>query len=271
MELSQRLFHSIIDCEVARRVWEKWEASIVESWQGLKDISDVALEILRNGTDCDFEVFFGVAWFVWYNRNQVAFESKCQMPDQIWRFARSYLQDYKSALVTLNMNPAEKNNGWTPPPPGVFKINVDGATSEDGQNSSVGVVIRDSCGAVIAACSKFLQGQSSFSEVEALAMESGILLAQGMMLSQIIVESDALLVVSSVNGLFIEGSIGHLIQGILALLKSFSSWKVNNVNRDYNRAAHELAHLARRNEDSQEWIGVLPMVVQEIVQFERIN
>ena len=80
MELSRRLFHSIIDCEVARRVWEKWEASIVESWQGLKGISDVALEILRNGTDCDFEVFFGVAWFVWYNRNQVAFESKCKLP-----------------------------------------------------------------------------------------------------------------------------------------------------------------------------------------------
>lgn len=80
------------------------------------------------------------------------------MPDQIWRFARSFLHDYKGALVSLNMNPTEKKKGWTPPPPGVLKINVDGATSEDGRNSSVGVVIRDSCGAVIAACGKFLQG-----------------------------------------------------------------------------------------------------------------
>ena len=55
----------------------------MESWQGLGDISDVALDILRNGTNCDFEVFFGVAWSVWYNRNQVAFESKCQMLDKI--------------------------------------------------------------------------------------------------------------------------------------------------------------------------------------------
>ena len=172
--------------------------------------------------------------------------------------------------MTLNMNPTEKNNGWTPLTLGVFKINVDGATSEDGRNSSVSAVIPDSCGAIIAASSKFLQGQFSFSKVEALAMESGILLSQGMMLSQIIVESDALSVVSSVNGSFIEGSIGHLIQGILALLNSFSSWRVNHVNRNYNRAAHELAHLAIRNGDSQEWIGALPMVVQEIVQSERI-
>ncbi|KAL0008623.1 hypothetical protein SO802_010125 [Lithocarpus litseifolius] len=237
---SETLFHSIINCEVARRVWDNWKVNSVEIWQALVDISYVTLDILRNGTNRDLEVFFGVAWAVWYNRNQVAFESKCQMPDQVWRFARSFLQDYKGALVALNMNPAEKNNGWTPPPLGVVKINVDGATSKDGRNSSVGVVIRDSCGVVIAACGKFLQGQSSVTEVEALAVESGILLARDINLTQIIVEFDAISIVNSINENFMEGSIGHLFQGILALLSSFSSWKVNHVKRDNNRAAHKL-------------------------------
>ena len=82
----------------------------MENWQGLMDISDVVLDILKNGTNCDLEVFFGAAWFVWYNRNQVAYDSKCQLPSQIWRFARSFLQDYKGALVALNTNPAKKNN-----------------------------------------------------------------------------------------------------------------------------------------------------------------
>ena len=149
---SKTLFHSIIKCEVAKRVWDNWEGSSVENWQGLMDISDVALDILKNGTNCDLEVFFGVAWSVWYNRNQVAFKSKCQLPGQIWRFARSFLQDCKGALC-------------------------DGATSEDRRNSSVGAVIRDSCDAVLAACSIFLRGQFSVEEVEALAMEVGILLA----------------------------------------------------------------------------------------------
>ncbi|KAL0012101.1 hypothetical protein SO802_007209 [Lithocarpus litseifolius] len=145
------------------------------------------------------------------------------------------MQDYKGALVALNMNPAEKNNRWTPLLPGIVKINVDGATSEDGRNSSVGAVIRDSCGAVIAACGKFLQA-----------------------------------IVNSINENLIEGSIGHLIQGILAFLNSFSSWKVIHVKRDHNRAAHEAAHLARRSEDSQVWIGALPIAVQGIVQSECI-
>ena len=157
----------------------------------------------------------------------------------------------------------KESSRWTPPLPGVFKINVDGATLEDGLNSSVGAVIRDSGGVVLTACSKFLQGQFSVEEVEALAMEVGILLARDMKLSQIIVESDAISIVNSVNENFMEGSIGHLFQGILALLSSFTSWKVNHVNWDYNRVAHELAHLARRSEDMQVWRGILPRVVLE--------
>ena len=52
----------------------------MENWQGFIDISNVALDILKNGTNCDLEVFFGVSWSVWYNRNQVAIELKCQLP-----------------------------------------------------------------------------------------------------------------------------------------------------------------------------------------------
>ena len=180
---------------------------------------------------------------------------------------RSFLQDYKGALCALNTNLAKESSRWTPPLHGVFKINVDGVTSEDGLNSSVGAVIRDSCGAVLAAC-KFLHGHFSVEEVEVLAMEAGILLTQHMKLSQIIIESDAISIVNSINENFMERSIGHLFQGILALLSSFTSWKVNHVNWDYNRVAHELARLARRSEDMQVWRGVLPRVVQDIVQVD---
>ena len=91
-----------------------------------------------------------------------------------------FLQDYRGAWVTLNTSPTVKNNRWTPPLPSVFKINVDGATSKDGRNSNVGAIIRDSCGVVIATCGKYLQGRLLVSEVEALAVESGILLARDM-------------------------------------------------------------------------------------------
>ncbi|KAL0001252.1 hypothetical protein SO802_015033 [Lithocarpus litseifolius] len=174
--LWKKIWHLHIPSKVRISAWRACVDALPT--MGLLDISDVALKILMNGTDRDLEVFFGVAWSIWYNSNQMAFESKCQLPSQIWSYAWSFHQDYRGALVTLNMSPTAKNNRWTPPPLGVFKINVDGATSEDGRNSSVGAIIRDSCGAVIAAYGKYLQGQFSIAEMEALVVESRILLAR---------------------------------------------------------------------------------------------
>ena len=125
--------------------------------------------------------------------------------------------------MALNKNQDAENGGWTPPPPGVFKVNVDGATSVDGSHSSVGAIIRDSCGAVTTTCCKYFQGHFSVVEVEALAVEAGILLAHNMKISQVIIETDVVSTVNNITAKFVDGSLGHLYQGILALLSSFSS------------------------------------------------
>ena len=61
--------------------------------------------------------------------------------------------------------------------PRMFKINVDGPTSENGRNSSVGVIIRNSQGLLVATYSRYLFGQFTALEVEVLAVECGILFA----------------------------------------------------------------------------------------------
>ena len=187
-------FHSIISCEVVKMVWDNWEVQIFENWQGLYDISNVALKILEKGTTQDLEVFFGVAWSIWYNRNLIAFESTCRLPSQIWGFANRFLHEHRAARMALNKDQVAENSRWTPPP-GVFKVNVDGATSMDGRNSSVGAIIRDSSGAVITACCKYLQGQFSVAEVEAIAVEAGILLARDRKIPQVIIELHLLLTI----------------------------------------------------------------------------
>ena len=71
------------------------------------------------------------------------------MSSHIWRFASRYLYEFKSARVAVDKSQRAEHGGWSPPPLGMFKVNVDGATSVDGRNSSARVVIRDSCGTVI--------------------------------------------------------------------------------------------------------------------------
>ena len=128
----------------------------------------------------------------------------------------------------------------------------------------MGVVIRDAAGKIHVACCKYLQGQYSVEEVEALAMECGLLLAKEHMLPNIILESDALNVIVNVSTAVTNGCLGHIYQGIRGLLSSFNSWKIKHVKRECNRAAHELAQYARMKEDSCYWKGVCPPMLDQI-------
>ena len=132
-----------------------------------------------------------VAWSIWHNRNSVVFELVCRLPNHIWGFAIRYLHKYRMERVAVNKKQAAGTERWTPSPPGVFKVNVD-------------------------------------------------------------------------------GSLGHLYQGILAVLNSFSSWKIKHLKREHSKVAHELAHIARVNEASQVWVGDYPSVLLKLVQADCI-
>ena len=59
----------------------------------------------------------------------------------------------------------------------MFKINVDGATTDDGRRSSVEVVIRECRGIMVAARGVLLNASYDVETTEAPAIEAGILLA----------------------------------------------------------------------------------------------
>ncbi|XP_050254837.1 uncharacterized protein LOC126700669 [Quercus robur] len=148
----------------------------------------------------------------------------------------------------------------------MYKVNVDGAISNDGRPSSIGVIIRNSKGETVAALCMPLPSEYSILETEAIAVEKGALLAKEMELQQVIFESDALSVVNSVNAGDKSGCNGHLFHGIRSILNSFNSWQFKHQKRAYNKAAHELAQHAKCYGTNQVSKGVSPPMVQHIVQ-----
>ena len=91
---AESISHTILRCDIAKKVWEYWTECPVVFQPEPFDITDTALLILANGTSQDLEIFFGTAWSIHYNRNLAVFESTCQLPAKIWNFARRYLQDF---------------------------------------------------------------------------------------------------------------------------------------------------------------------------------
>ena len=143
----------------------------------------------------------------------------------------------------------------------MFKVNVDGASSDQEGFSSVGVVIRDSSGQVMAAICLPLQSYFSVELTEVFALEQGVLFAQELQLSRVIFESDALAVIQAVNDKATRSFFGHLIQGILQNCESFESCHFKHLNRRFNSVAHELAQHARRTGNYQIWKGIAPPFV----------
>lgn len=96
------------------------------------------------------------------------------------------------------MGPTSCEVSWKKPLTGVYKINVDGATANDGRCSSIRMSIRDSRGEAIAGLCRVLPDNFFVVETEALVVEVGILLTKEMDLQQIIIKSNSLSVVSSI-------------------------------------------------------------------------
>ena len=178
--------------------------------------------------------------------------------------------DFKNATLCCKVHQQIGDDvGWAAPPPDVYKINVDGATASNGGCSSVGVVIRDCRGLVVAAACKVLNGAYGAAVTEALAVEEGIRMAKEMELHRIIVESDACVVVDAINQSNDNGEFGMVIHGLVELLRFFRSWKIHHLKRDYNRTAHELAQLAKSSGFSQHWVGVEPPIIRQVLLLDR--
>ena len=71
------------------------------------------------------------------------FESISQGVEQTWNLAISLIADFKEAAKFYSLSLMSCEVSWRKPLDGVFKINSDGATANDGRLSSIGVIIRD--------------------------------------------------------------------------------------------------------------------------------
>ena len=186
--------------------------------------------------------------------------------------AVNLIEDFNVATSSEFCSPRSSHlHSWSPPPPGVFKINVDGSASELENSSNIGVIIRDCNGHTVAAYCKPLQSHFSAELMEVFAVEQGLLLARELQLSWVRLESDALSVINAINDSTFGAYYGHIIHDISHAQSSFDFCSFKHLNRSFNSAAHELAQFARRNGSINLWKGVTPPFLDPFVQTDMLH
>lgn len=84
-----------------------------------------------------------------------------------------------------------------------------------------------------------------------------------------IIESDSVGLVEAISAGNCNGELGPIVQGSLELMRSFKSWKVRHLKREYNKAAHVLAQVAKAAGISQQWRGLEPPMIQRFLLVDR--
>ena len=214
------------------------------------------------------EIFFGVAWMIWYNRNQVVHEGKGVFEDYIWETAIQKIKDFKGTKNQDINNPQRNEKAWTPPSVGFFKINVDGVVPSVEGHSGVGVIIRDWERKVVATKCIPLSGRMVVEETEAIAMKLGIILTKNLGLEKTIFEGDSMQTIQAIEAKEVRSIVGHIVRGILQNLPNFQEAKVRHIGRDVNKIAHELAQLAKQSTEEHVWTSIIPDWIEDIARAE---
>lgn len=110
-----------------------------------------------------------------------------------------------------------------------------GATFKEHRNCGVGLVNRNEKGQMMGTVSKKIHYPLGALEVEAKAIEEGILFAWDLGLKNILLEGDSLAVIQPIKGASPRAtSIQKIIEGLRWCLKKFNAWKAVQEKRSSN-------------------------------------
>lgn len=148
----------------------------------------------------------------------------------------------------MNRNPI-----WRPPPPGVYKLNIDASWKAPSPACTLGAVIRDSnCRLVSGLDSRSLAPSPAVAEAQAL--REGLILAKSLGIDRILVEADCLSLIETCRGIKKIGETRAILEDIKVLKRDFLHCGFTWIPRERNGVAHMVAQLAKQNKLKQNWV-----------------
>ena len=136
---------------------------------------------------------------VWYHRNKLRLGEASIPLGQIRRFARDYIHDFKNLTNMPFASVHTAPRRWCPPADDVWKINFDGAMFGESDEVGIGVVIRDSRGAVKAALSEKIKKPPTVDVLELFAAKRAVTFSLESGISRAVVEGDSATVIKAIQ------------------------------------------------------------------------
>ena len=244
--------HALWSCPKLDVVWvdqEKWGFRGEIDFTCIKELLSWMIEDGKS-----LELLAYMAYTVWNQRNKVKPNLQASPLHQV--AAQSIELLASSMQVRSNRT---GGNRWQAPQASFVKVNFDGAVFGELNKSSVGVVIRNNNGAVLASCSEKMSQAYKVEETEALVARKALMFAHELGFQSVILEGDALGLIQALKSQ--EQNVcplGLLVEDVKVYSNHFQRVLYSHVKRNGNSVAHSLVKHAISIPDLQVWMEDVP-------------
>ncbi|KAI5010157.1 hypothetical protein ZWY2020_012294 [Hordeum vulgare] len=208
------------------------------------------------------EVVATAAWYLWFEHRKVYHGDDIQTAPQIALAIRGLSANFSIACAKTAKG---RTGGWSKPPHGYVKLNVDAGFDHDLLRGSIGAIIRDQNVQFLAAANDKIDICYDSNTAEALGVRFGLNLARTIGCSKIVVNSDNLEIVEDLKKGYSSSAASAIIDDCFFLGSEFKHVLYDHCGRDSNQVAHELAKLAKSSPPSCWMDSAPPKIIRAIV------
>ena len=187
------MLHTLRSCPKLDVVWADQGTWGFRYEIGFTGVKELLLWMIEEGKSLELLAY--TAWNVWNQRNKVQLNLQGSLLHQFAELTREKLVQYRANLQCSKVQVVSNKNGgnrWRASLVGFVKENFDGAIFDNSSMSGVGVVIRDTNGAVLASCAEKIGHAYKADETEALVALKALTFAHELGFQNVVLEGDAL-------------------------------------------------------------------------------
>ncbi|XP_042947096.1 uncharacterized protein LOC122280136 [Carya illinoinensis] len=224
----------------------------------------------------ELELAATVIHSIWLRRNEMVFNGNFQSPNAVIAKAQADYSVYREVQegvpgAATRIHISDSKQVWNPPVWPWYKANFDAGFNRDKGRMGIGVVVRDSKGALIGSLVAPKRNVTSTFQAECHALHRAMVFCTELGLMHVCFEGDAKAVADAVNSETEDNSWdGQLIEDIRQLKAAYPVWKLVFVRRSVNASAHVAAKLAVNSSCESVWLEDGPSEVRRSTMDELV-
>ena len=206
------------------------------------------------------------SWALWNGRNQIRTNQNACPLNQIMNTSKERKQEFQILNPGAPRQHHRKHMKWKPLATDLLKVNYDGAIFQDQGRAGIGMVIRNSEGAVMASLSQQIPLPTTVAQVEAMVARRAVEFVVELGVTRAIIEGDSETICNELSNPSPSLALhGLLIKDAQQLATAVTDISFSHVCRQGNMVAHSLARRAILNQNLIVWMEEVPPDIHQFV------